>query len=60
MNGDLHSLAEQFIRDQLAIMRKYGSDPKLDKGRYEKVAKDTERTFKPIRRIKPRAQAAAE
>jgi hypothetical protein len=59
MAEDLHSLAEQFIADQLAIMRKYGSDPKLDEERYEKVVKDTERTFKKMRKSKPRAKAAA-
>jgi hypothetical protein len=58
MAEDLHSLAEQFIRDQLAIIKKYGKQPKLDEERYDKIVRDTERTFKRMRRAKPRAKAA--
>lgn len=58
MTTDPRDLAEQFIRDQLAIMKKYGKEPVLDRERYEKVVRATERTFKAMRSTKPRLKAA--
>jgi hypothetical protein len=43
------AIAEQFIQDQFAIMRKYGSEPKLSAARYRALLLSTEKSFNSLR-----------
>jgi hypothetical protein len=64
MERNLTEFARQFMQDQLAIMRKYGSEPKLDKDRREAFLRGAQRAFKGISSKHPssrkRHQAAAQ
>lgn len=42
-------LAEQFIEDQIQIMREHGKAPKLSAARYEEVVSKAEKTFAAMR-----------
>jgi hypothetical protein len=46
MEKDDHRLmAERFMRDQFAIMKKFGAEPKIDPARYEQAVSGTQRTL---------------
>lgn len=45
MHKDLRAVAEKFLRDQFAIMKKYGDAPTLDAKQYKKLVDETSRTF---------------
>jgi hypothetical protein len=42
-------VAEQFIKDQVKIMRQFGKAPKLSAKRYKEVVTDTQRSFESLR-----------
>jgi hypothetical protein len=46
--ADDRAMAEKFLQDQFAIMKKYGSAPKLDRDRYEQAISDTQRTLRAL------------
>jgi hypothetical protein len=49
MKKDDHRLmAERFMRDQLAIMKRFGTAPKIGRDRYEEAISGTQRTFKAL------------
>jgi hypothetical protein len=43
---DAKKKAEQYLRDQAEIIRKYGGVPKLRGEKYKEAVNDTTRTFK--------------
>jgi hypothetical protein len=43
------TIAEKFIRDQFAIMRKYGGEPKLSAAEYRALLTSTEKSFNALR-----------
>ena len=43
------TIAERFIKDQFAIMKKYGGEPKLTAARYRALLSATERSFDSLR-----------
>jgi hypothetical protein len=43
------TIAERFIKDQFAIMKKYGGEPKLTPARYRALLSATERSFNSLR-----------
>jgi hypothetical protein len=45
--------AEKFIEDQIKIMSKHGSTPKLSKERYEEAVAGAERTFAAMQKAEP-------
>jgi hypothetical protein len=47
-NDDHRSMAERFMRDQVAIMKKFGPAPKIDRDRYEQAISETQRTFRAL------------
>ncbi len=42
-------VAEEFIKDQLDIMRQFGKAPKLSAKRYKEVVTTTQRSFESLR-----------
>ncbi len=50
--------AEAFIKDQMRIMSKHGSAPKLSAKRYKEVVAETEKSFQSMR-TQPQAKAKA-
>jgi hypothetical protein len=42
-------IAERFIRDQFAIMKKHGPEPKLTPARYRALLSATEKSFDSLR-----------
>jgi hypothetical protein len=42
---DTHILAENFLRDQVAIMKKHGNEPRIDTTRYEETVRCAQRKF---------------
>jgi hypothetical protein len=55
-------IAENFIKDQLRIMRKFGNEPKLSSKRYEELIAETQRSFESLRppeSLKAKAKAKA-
>ena len=42
---DMNAVAERFIKDQFAIMRKHGKAPRLDSEQYARLIADTSRTL---------------
>jgi hypothetical protein len=42
-------VAERFIKDQFAIMKKYGDEPKLSPARYRALLSATEKSFNSLR-----------
>ncbi|HLA94800.1 MAG TPA: hypothetical protein VK612_03700 [Pyrinomonadaceae bacterium] len=53
------TLAEQFINDQLEIMREHGKAPKLSAEQYDKAVASTEKTFAAMRHTEPKSQKKA-
>jgi hypothetical protein len=51
-------LAEDFIKDQLRIMREHGKEPKLSQKRYEEAVTETQKSFESLR-PEPKAKAKA-
>jgi hypothetical protein len=52
MQVTTRNVAENFIRDQLKIMEKHGSAPKLGTKEYRKLIDDTQKTFQALRPLK--------
>jgi hypothetical protein len=48
-------VAENFINDQLKIMRKFGNEPKLSAKRYNAIVDETQKSFESLR---PKEDAA--
>jgi hypothetical protein len=52
-------IAERFIKDQFAIMKKHGGEPKLTAERYRALLSATERSFNSLRADEPTGAAFA-
>jgi hypothetical protein len=50
-------IAEQFINDQIAIMKKYGSEPHLTPERYKALLSSTRRSFDALKPRKEKSTA---
>jgi hypothetical protein len=48
MTRNLHRDAESFIKGQIKIMKKHGSEPHLDSERFKRAVEGTQRTFKAL------------
>ena len=42
-------VADNFLRDQIRIMRKHGSAPKLTPAQYKKILAETQKSFESLR-----------
>lgn len=42
-------MAEQFMRDQINIMKKYGKEPKINAVQKKKLLSDTQASFESLR-----------
>jgi hypothetical protein len=51
-------LAQRFIKEQLAIMKKYGAAPRLTADQRKELVTSTERTFESLRRTVAAVQAS--
>ena len=55
-------VAEDFINDQIEIMRRFGNEPELSAERYQAIVEETQRSFESLRpqeTAKPKTNAAA-
>jgi hypothetical protein len=41
-------MAERFMRDQVAIMKKFGPVPRIDRDRYEQAITETQRALRAL------------
>jgi hypothetical protein len=46
--ADQRTMAERFLNEQFAIMKKYGGEPRVDHDRYERAVSETQRTFRSL------------
>jgi hypothetical protein len=51
--------AEAFIKDQLKIMGKFGSAPRLSAKRFQEAVAETQRSFESLQRQPAKAKAAS-
>ena len=49
MSPSSRKMAEQFMRDQINIMKKYGKEPKINAAQKKKLLNDTQASFESLR-----------
>jgi hypothetical protein len=49
MSPSSRKMAEQFMRDQINIMKKYGKEPKINAEQKKKMLNDTQAAFESLR-----------
>lgn len=62
MEKSLHEIAKRFVEDQIKIMKKHGSDPKLTSEQYQNFVAEAERSLGSLRgapRLHKRASTSA-
>jgi hypothetical protein len=59
MTKDLQNLAEKFMSDQVAIMKRHGNEPKVDDARYEETVRSAQRVFKNLSNACTRSNVAS-
>ena len=48
MRNSIKLIAEKYVKDQIRIMKKHGSDPGLDKDQYQRLVTDVENSFRKL------------